>query len=66
MNTLGLENFSLVDVKNGVHDVHNLVIDYNFVLFKVFFLFFLKLVFFVLIVAQNLYVEEEILTKRVQ
>ncbi len=56
-----LDDLSLVDVHDRVHDVHDLVVDHDFVLLEVFFFFLSELVLLVLVVTEKLDVEEKVL-----
>jgi len=59
-----LYKLPLVDVKNGVHDVHDLIVYDDFVLLEVFLLLLLELFLIVLVVAQYLDIEEQVLAQR--
>lgn len=65
MQSLGLNDLSLVNVNDGVHDIHDLVVDDDLVLLKILLLLLPELILLVLVVAQDLYVVEEVQAQRV-
>ena len=60
-----LDYLALVDVKYGVHDIHDLIVYDYLVLLEVLLLLLLELVLLILVVAQYLDVEEQVLAKGV-